>query len=340
MTQIKATIFRVADPSIVQGSAFKSQWQGIFNKRGLELTKLILAIFAQISISFLGHAAQAEVSVAARLAEGQPTVVVAHRSALLGGFPENTLAWLQYAIERGVDAVHINPQRTRDGRYVLMHDQTLNRMTDVEAVFPDGPIGGPTRIQQGGRDYLGYYTLDEINRLHIPADHASGGFRIPTLGEALDVVNGRAIVLLGLKSYDTPTLAAALQNRDLRNVLLFDLYVTGTDQSKLRELAQTTGLGVHVALYQSRDYLDDLNGAYEELGSSLEGVHVRSRRLTPDFLSRLDDLSVRLFISGWDGAEDYALVENGDPDPWKAAFAVGAGVLTDQPEAVLELLGR
>jgi glycerophosphoryl diester phosphodiesterase len=340
MTQIKATIFGVADAPITQGSSFERQWWVISNKRRFELTKLILAIFAQISISFFGHAAQAEVSVAARLAEGQPTVVVAHRSAPLRGFPENTLAWLKYAIERGVDAVHINPQRTRDGSYVLMHDQTLNRMTDVETVFPDGPAGGPTRIQQGGRDYLGYYTLDEINRLHIAADNAGGDFRVPTLGEALDFVDGRAIIFLGLKSYDTTTLAAALQNRDLRNVLLFELYVTGTDQSKLRELSQTTGLGVHVALYQSRDYLEDLNGAYEELGSSLKGVHVRSRGLTPEFLSRLDDLSVRLFISGWDGAEDYELVENGDPEPWNAAFAIGAGVLTDQPEAVMELLGR
>lgn len=288
----------------------------------------------------LAHAAQAQVSVEARLAEGAPTVVVAHRSATMGGLPENTLAWLQYAIARGVDAVHINPQKTRDGHYVLMHDQTLNRMTDVEAVFPDGPTGGPTRVQQGGRDYVGYYTLDEIQRLQISGGAAGTNFRVPTLGEALDFVDSRVIVFLGLKSYDTQTLAPVLGNRETRNVLLFDLYASGTDQSKLVELAKTTGLGVDVALYQSKDYLADLNGAYEQLGPSLHGVHVRSRGLTPEFLSKLNDLGVRLFISGWEGGEDYALVNKGDPDPWKAALRVGSGVITDQPDAVLELLGR
>lgn len=304
------------------------------------MSKLILTISALMTIFIFEHAARAENSVKTRLAEGQPTVVVAHRSASMGGFPENTLAWLQYAIERGVDAVHINPQKTRDGRYVLMHDQTLNRMTDVEEVFPDGPIGGPTRTQQGGRDYLGYYTLNEIARLHISNAEKGSDFRVPTLEDALEFVDGRAIILLGLKSYDTPTLAAELRNHSVQNVILFDLYVSGTDQSKLLDLAETTGLGVHVALYRSKDYLADLLGAYEELGASLQGVHVRSERLTPEFHSRLDDLGIRLFISGWAGREDYALSQHGDPEPWKAAFAVGAGVLTDLPDAVLKLLGR
>lgn len=258
----------------------------------------------------------------------------------MGGFPENTLAWLQYGIERGVDAVHINPQKTADGHYVLMHDNTLNRMTDVAEVFPVGPAGGPTREQQGGRDYVGYYTLDEIKRLHVVGGDPAEELDVPTLEEALHFINGRMIVLLGLKSYDTPTLAAALQSQDTRNVLLFELYVSGTDQSGLRELAETTGLGVDVVLYQSRDYLADLNGIFGQLGTSLRGVHVRSSGLTPEFLHRLQELGVRHFISGWDGAEDFALVEKGDPDPWRAAIANAPGVLTDHPDSVLKLLGR
>jgi glycerophosphoryl diester phosphodiesterase len=258
----------------------------------------------------------------------------------MGGFPENTLGWLQYAITRGVDAVHINPQKTADGHYVLMHDNTLNRMTNVEEVFPEGPAGGPTRAQQGGRDYLGYYTLAEIKRLHVVGGEVLPDQEVPTLEEALDFVGGRAIILLGLKSYDTPTLAMALQGRDTGNVLLFELFVSGTDQSGLRQLAETTGLGVDVALYHSRDYLADLNAIHDQLGHSLRGVHVRSSGLTPQFLSRMKELGIHLFISGWDGAEDLALTEEGDPGPWNAAFATAAGVLTDQPDAVLELLGR
>lgn len=92
-----------------------------------------------------GAFAEGRDSVTARLgADGAP-LVIAHRSAEMGGTPENSLAWIGHAIERGVDMVHLNPQRTADGRYVLMHDPTLSRTTDVEQVFPEGPPGGPSR---------------------------------------------------------------------------------------------------------------------------------------------------------------------------------------------------
>ena len=97
----------------------------------------------------------AQVSVEARLAEGQPPMVVAHRTAVFGDHPENTLTWLEAGIERGVDMLHINLQRTADGQYILMHDQTLNRTTDVESVYSEGAPGGPTREQRGGQDYVG-----------------------------------------------------------------------------------------------------------------------------------------------------------------------------------------
>lgn len=300
----------------------------------------ILATVATLGISILGQMVGAEGAVDTHFSDGQPTVVVAHRSAEMGGYPENTLAWLKYAIERGVDAVHVNPQKTRDGHYVLMHDPTLNRMTNVEAVFPDGPTGGPTRSQQGGRDYVGYYTLEDIKRLRVIENDRVTDLEVPTLQEAMEFVDGRIIVVLGLKSYDTPTLSTALQGGDLQNVVLFDLYTSGTDQSTLRELAEATGLDVHVVLYRSNDYLADLQGAVDELGTSLKGVHVSSGGLTPEFIAKLDELGVRLFISGWATKEDYELVENNNPEPWKNAFEVGTGVLTDRPDAVLELLGR
>ncbi len=291
-----------------------------------------------IAFLCLPEISAAQVSVKDRFSEGRPTVVVAHRSAVMGGAPENTLAWLGYAIERGVDAVHINPQKTADGHYVLMHDNTLNRMTDVEEVYPEGPSGGPTRIQQGGKDFVGYYTLQEIGQLHVMA--GGENLPVPTLEEALDFIDGRAIVLLGLKNYDIASLAAVLQGRATHNVLLFELYYSGTDQSKLRDLAAATGLGVDVALFGSRDYLKDLNGIQDQLGSALRGVHVKSAGLSPEFKSRLKDLDLQLFISGWDGGEDYALVDNGNSGPWLEAISAGSGVLTDQPDEVLRLLGR
>lgn len=275
-----------------------------------------------------------------RLAPGQPPVIVAHRSATLGEAPENSLAWIAAAIDLGLDMVHVNPQLTADGGYVLMHDQTLNRTTNVEQVYPDGPPGGPTRAQRGGQDYLRDYTVAEIANLRLVHGADVTEQRVPTLQEALDLVDGRIGILLGLKAYEVESLAAAISGTDKSNLLLMELCYPGTDQSKLRQAAEATGLGVSATLFRSRDYAADLDWLLGELGSSLAMVGVGSRRLTPEFLSRTRDLGLPVLLSGWNGPEDSALVGQGDPGPWMAALDQGFPALTDRPDLLLEALGR
>ena len=79
-----------------------------------------LPIFGAVTIGLclISAASLAQVSVNERLALGQPDTVMAHRSAEMDGMPENSLAWIQAAIDRGVDMVHINPQLTADDEYV------------------------------------------------------------------------------------------------------------------------------------------------------------------------------------------------------------------------------
>ena len=125
------------------------------------LARCMIAVAVFVA-SLLSFAAFAQVSVDERLSGDQPHAVIAHRSAEMGGAPENSLAWIRKAIERGVDMVHVNPQLTADDRYVLMHDSTLNRTTDVADVFPSGPPGGPTREQRSGKDYV-----RDLSLIHI-----------------------------------------------------------------------------------------------------------------------------------------------------------------------------
>ena len=297
----------------------------------------VIAFFAAISLAAIWSTAVAE-SLAGRLSAEGPPIVIAHRSAEMGGMPENSLAWVGRAIERGVDMVHLNPQLTADGHYVLMHDHTLNRTTDVESVFPEGPPNGPSRAARGGKDFVGDYTLAELAELHLTGI-TGGDHPVPTLEAALDLAEGRILVQLGLKSYEVESLAAVLNGRNTENVLLFELYVSGTDQSKLRALSEATGIPVGVTLYQSRDYLKDLDGIAAQLGPRLAMVSVGVSKVTPAFLARLEELGVGLVISGWAGAEDMGLA-GGDPEPWLTALEVSPIALTDRPEMLLEALGR
>ncbi len=277
-------------------------------------------------------ASNAQQAVLDRLAQDD-TLVIAHRSAVIDGLPENSIAWIEAAFSHGVDMVHINPNQTADGQYVLMHDPTLNRMTDVLTVYPTGAPGGPDRAARGGRDYVRDYTLDEIGELTlVGSDQAP-----PSLTDALDAV-GDGLALIGLKNYEVETLAATLAERDLSHVIFFDLYYSGTDQSKLRALADATGIGVSVTLYETRDAMRDLNAIADQLGPSLKLVMMAPQVATPEVIARARELGLFVALSGRDRAEDSALARNGDATPWLDVIGSADAVSTDYPVQLLDAL--
>jgi len=129
------------------------------------------------------------------LAHAQPgspgrKVLIAHRGASSYA-PEHTVAAYRLAIVQQVDYVEQDLAVTKDGQLICLHDDTLERTTNVASVFPDrfavgtGGRRGPVK-QWIANDF----TLDEIKRLDAGrwfhtkfADE-----RIPTWQEAIDLV--------------------------------------------------------------------------------------------------------------------------------------------------------
>ena len=58
------------------------------------------------------------------------TLVVAHRGAPAAA-PENTMDAFRRAVEMGADAVELDVHLTADGMLVVMHDETVERTTDL-----------------------------------------------------------------------------------------------------------------------------------------------------------------------------------------------------------------
>ena len=56
-------------------------------------------------------------------------LISAHRGALTLA-PENTLQSYEYAFAFGVDLVEVDIQQTKDGRFVALHDDTVDRTTN------------------------------------------------------------------------------------------------------------------------------------------------------------------------------------------------------------------
>jgi len=113
--------------------------------------------------------------------------VIAHKGAS-GLAPENTLAAIQLALDMGVDMIELDVRNTHDEEIVVIHDATVNRTTNGEGLVHD-------------------FTLEEIKMLDAGAwfgDAKYVGEEVPTLKEALDLIDGQCEVLIEIKHMDHP----------------------------------------------------------------------------------------------------------------------------------------
>ena len=119
-------------------------------------------------------------------------LVAGHRGALLRA-PENTFPSFQHAVALGADIIELDVRYTRDGRWVVFHDATLERLT-----------GSPGAIEER--------TLEEVRqlRINLPQFPAHKDLRVLTLEEALEFLKNRAIAYL-----DHKTGPAVLLSREL-----------------------------------------------------------------------------------------------------------------------------
>jgi glycerophosphoryl diester phosphodiesterase len=99
-------------------------------------------------------------------AVAQP-LVIAHRGAS-GHLPEHTLAAKVLAYAHGADYIEQDVVMTRDGALVVLHDLTLDRVTDVAQQFPG-------RARADGRYYVIDFTLAELRSLQVSEPALPGG---------------------------------------------------------------------------------------------------------------------------------------------------------------------
>lgn len=309
-------------------------------KWGGEMLKKLGNMGVIAGLILVASAAIAEVNVRERLAGGQPPVFGSWR-ATGGGYPENSLAGIQHSLNIGAGIVDLHVQLTGDGEHIVFHHARLDHSTNVKTVFPDGPSGGPTRQERGGLDYTRDYTLEEVRQLHLMMDDEVTEHTIPSLTEALDLINGRLIVVLNLQEFDLEKLKAELVPRPTGHILAYSI-----DPYVVRDVVNATGVAGYVSISQSRLFETEppqfiLEAASEVLGDDLVLAHVkRARLLTPELLTRAKELGVGLSVSGY-GKEDMALGDSNDPSAWFDTLGKGAIVhWTTIPDQLLTVLDR
>jgi glycerophosphoryl diester phosphodiesterase len=150
--------------------------------------------------------------------------IAGHRGDMYNA-PENSLSSVRSAIDKGVDAVEVDVQITKDGVLVLNHDITLRRVAGV-----------PDQVME--------LTYEEISRLEI-GSHFSDEFtgeKIPTLEEVLQVIKeeeGAVKLIIEIKPYGpseemASKVAGLIETYEMEE----DCYIQSFDRDVLQHIRQ------------------------------------------------------------------------------------------------------
>ncbi|MBQ7247219.1 MAG: glycerophosphodiester phosphodiesterase family protein [Lachnospiraceae bacterium] len=140
----------------------------------------------------------------------------AHRGDRNVIYPENTLEGYESVIRAGADMLEIDLHTTADGEIVIMHDDTLTRMTDL-----------PMRRQAGENwmpesDEIRDWTLEQIKRLRIVKNrNLITPFAVPTLREVFRLAKGRVFVTLDkIHCFDWDDVERIIEEEDVLEEVL------------------------------------------------------------------------------------------------------------------------
>jgi glycerophosphoryl diester phosphodiesterase len=193
--------------------------------RARPVTAIVLLVVALVVIA-LASAERTTPRVVAGEPAAAPEVrsfaVIAHHGASAYA-PEHTFASYGRALQYGADYIEVDLQMTLDGELIALHDESLDRTTDVEEVFPERSPW-----------LAGAFTLEEIKQLDAGSwfSEEYAGEEVPTLQEVIDLVGDDARLYIETKSPETyPGMEEALVETLDENGLL------GTDRVILQSFS-------------------------------------------------------------------------------------------------------
>jgi len=105
-------------------------------------------------------------------------MIIGHRGAM-GHIAENTIPSIKKAMELGVDGIEIDVFRCKTGELVVFHDEKLDRLTNSSG-------------------FIESLELDSIKKILV-----LDKYRIPTLEEVLQLIDGQVKLNIELKGYET-----------------------------------------------------------------------------------------------------------------------------------------
>ena len=226
--------------------------------------------------------------------------VVAHRGAH-EGIPENTLAAYQKAIDLGCDFVEIDVRTTKDGKFVSVHNSTIDS-------YAPGKTGKVKDM-----------TLDELRALDIGARVGDQykGTKIPTFDEILDLCKGKIGIYLDLKDAPVPELVKIVQAKGMEKDVIW--YVGGKNLTDLKSSCPEC--------FEMPD-----PGPEKNLAKLLADHKPRIVASVREYISKS-------FVDACHASGAIVICDEDKPEDWKDMLAWGTdGIQTDHPADLIKYL--
>lgn len=276
-------------------------------KRFFSLTGTLLLLFIY---AFGGAQSIDKILAKFHNANSEYVMVAAHRAGH-NGFVENSIPAIQHALDLGVDIIELDVKVTKDSVVVLNHDGKIDRTTNGK--------GNPEE-----------YTWEELQkfRLKMP-DGTLTNERLATFEEALNLVKGKAMIDIDIKTSNLkPVIDAIKKTGTQSQVFFFD-----NDYDALKEVLSM----LPEALLMPRAY------SYEMADSALRVfapavVHIDESFYTSELTSLIRGKNARVWINAL-GEQDYLIHEGETEKALKNLLKHGANIIqTNEPELLIPLL--
>lgn len=286
------------------------------------LMKIKFFILSALSIFVLsftfdhtGHAESAD-----KWLQSDQTEISAHRGAHVA-VPENTAESMKWAGLLDYGFVEIDIQETKDGQYVLMHDEKIDRTTTGSGKIED-------------------LTLEEIKSYDIvDEDGNETNYEVPTLKEALEEAHkyNVGVNFDGSKGdWDDKEFVDGIMNTAEQTGVLDHSFFVLSDQDVRDQFnswypeATVTFLG---------NAVEDLDEDIKELKKYDSAIYTTSiHNIDEEAAEEIDEEDLKLHVYQVNSAETYAKAENMDPRLIETDVIVPGGI--DKLEDLMEQLRK
>lgn len=211
---------------------------------------------------------------------GEKVWIVAHRGKFGGCIPENTLDSFDVALNSGADIIETDITKLSDGRFVLFHDDTADRIT-----VRRGPINQYT-YEQMRQDEL-------LNSIGEP----SGRF-INTLEEMLEHLNGRCMINLDKCRNNIEKIFDVVRTYDMEDQIL--LKNPASNQEDIEWLKTTQYHPHFVPVVRNDEEIESLYKVMREIKVSIVEVFFRTEdcmTIDKDFIASLHRQGIKVWVN-------------------------------------------